>query len=93
MAHEDRARLIHAAKSLAANLTDEMLETLRAEWGNTNVAVLTHWRAEVLREAATALASAAAEGSPHKLDCDEYHRHVAPKCCALDCWCRLEDKR
>lgn len=23
----------------------------------------------------------------HKLDCDEYHQHEAPKCCATTCWC------
>lgn len=23
----------------------------------------------------------------HKLGCDEYHQHIAPKCCSLDCWC------
>jgi hypothetical protein len=23
----------------------------------------------------------------HVLDCDEYHRHVAPKCCSPKCWC------
>lgn len=25
---------------------------------------------------------------PHKLSCDEYHCHAAPKCCANDCWCK-----
>lgn len=29
-----------------------------------------------------------AEPKTHKLDCSEYHQHAAPKCCALDCWCR-----
>lgn len=24
---------------------------------------------------------------PHKLDCDKYHAHHAPECCASDCWC------
>lgn len=38
----------HAATLLAKSLTDEMLHSIRIEWGNTNAAVLTHWRAEVL---------------------------------------------
>ena len=29
----------------------------------------------------------AGEGKPHKIGCDEFHEHHAPKCCALDCWC------
>jgi hypothetical protein len=44
----DRATLHHAAKLLALSLTDEMLDSLRADYGDTNVAVLRHWRAEVL---------------------------------------------
>ena len=27
------------------------------------------------------------ERRPHKIGCDEFHEHHAPKCCALDCWC------
>ncbi len=41
--------LEHAARLMAKSLTDEMLFTLRIEWGNTNAAVLLHWRTEVLR--------------------------------------------
>lgn len=26
----------------------------------------------------------------HVLDCDEYHAHVAPKCCSSDCWCTVD---
>lgn len=43
------ASLEYAALLLARSLTDEMLHTLRVEWGNTNVAVLKHWQSEVLR--------------------------------------------
>ena len=24
----------------------------------------------------------------HVLGCDEYHQHLAPRCCASDCWCQ-----
>ena len=41
--------MMYAAKMLSLSLTDEMLETLRLEWGNTNAAVLRHWRDEVIR--------------------------------------------
>lgn len=43
------AELMHAAKLLAKSLPDDMLESLRQEYGNTNVAVVRHWRDEVLR--------------------------------------------
>lgn len=36
-----------------------------------------------------ARAALTTDAHEHKLDCDEYHRHVAPRCCALDCWCRV----
>jgi hypothetical protein len=26
----------------------------------------------------------------HKLGCDEYHAHEAPRCCDRACWCRAE---
>jgi hypothetical protein len=54
---------LKAARSLAANLTDAMLEDLRPLWGNTNVAVLRHWRTDVLRQATGEPASLAA-GDP-----------------------------
>jgi hypothetical protein len=38
----------HAARSLAKSLPDELLETLRPVWGNTNVSVIRHWRDRVL---------------------------------------------
>jgi hypothetical protein len=41
--------LLAAAKALAKVLPDVVLESLRSEWGHTNVAVITHWRDEVLR--------------------------------------------
>lgn len=41
-------RLRHAAKLLALELTDYCLELLRPEHGNTNVAVLKHWRDETM---------------------------------------------
>jgi hypothetical protein len=28
----------------------------------------------------------------HKLSCDEYHAHTAPRCCAPECWCRKKAK-
>ncbi len=40
--------LRHAAKLLALSLTDAMLDSLRADYGHTNVAVLRHWRGMVL---------------------------------------------
>jgi len=42
------ANLEHAAKLLALSVPDALIEPLRAEWGNTNLAVLKHWRDEVL---------------------------------------------
>ncbi len=41
-------KLRHAAVLLARSLTDEMLHTIRVEWGTTNASVLEHWRAEIL---------------------------------------------
>ena len=35
--------LLAAAKALAKVLPDVVLESLRSEWGHTNVAVITHW--------------------------------------------------
>ena len=40
--------LEHAARLLAKSLPDEMLYTLRYEWGYTNAAVVRHWRDAVL---------------------------------------------
>lgn len=51
---EKERTMRHAAKLLALSLTDEMLDSLRADYGNTNVAVLRHWKAAVLREVAEA---------------------------------------
>ena len=45
---ERRLRFEHAAKLLAKSLTDEMLDSIRADYGSTNAGVLRHWRAEVL---------------------------------------------
>lgn len=44
----------HAALSLARSLPDLILADLRHTWGNTNVAVVKHWRDEVLKLAAPA---------------------------------------
>jgi len=44
----DRAAFDHAAKLLALSLTDEMIDSLRADYGHTNAAVLLHWRGAVL---------------------------------------------
>lgn len=41
--------LRHAAKLLALFVTDELVDTVRADWGNTNAAVLRDWRDDVLR--------------------------------------------
>lgn len=56
--------LAHAAKLLALELTDEVLEMLREQHGNTNVAVLKHWRGEVL--AALSASRTAQEGQQEK---------------------------
>lgn len=47
MSTEEFVRFVHAAESLTVNLTDGVLESVRAEWGNTNVAVIKYWRDEV----------------------------------------------
>ncbi len=44
-----RTELEHAARLLAKSLSGGMLAAIQAEWGNTNAAVLEHWRDEVLR--------------------------------------------
>jgi hypothetical protein len=41
--------LKHAATLLAKSITDEMIDSLRADYGNTNAAVLLHWRDETLK--------------------------------------------
>ena len=49
MTSTPQQELEHATRLLALELTDGKLEALRAEFGNTNVAVLKHWRNEVFR--------------------------------------------
>lgn len=41
-------RLEHAAVLLAKTMTDGMLTSIAAEWGQTNAAVLRYYRKEVL---------------------------------------------
>jgi len=48
---ERAERLEHAAISLANALPDEVLASLRPDWGNTNIAVIKQWRNQVLAEA------------------------------------------
>jgi len=49
MTSTPQQELEHATRLLALELTDGKLEALRVEFGNTNVAVLKHWRNEVFR--------------------------------------------
>ncbi len=48
-----RDELQHAAKLLAKSLTDEMINSLRPEWGHTNAQVLFDWKAAVLKALAS----------------------------------------
>lgn len=42
------ADVMYAARLLAKSLTNEMIQSVRNDWGNTNAAVLVHWRDKIL---------------------------------------------
>jgi len=48
MTKDQTHRLSRAARLLAVSLTDEMLVTLRIEWGNTTAMTMARWRDEIL---------------------------------------------
>jgi hypothetical protein len=48
-ARRERDELKEAARKLSIELNDEYIKTVRHLWGNTNAAVLKHWR-DALRE-------------------------------------------
>jgi hypothetical protein len=45
----ETTRLKEAIHRLTLEIGDDMLEKMRGVWGNTNVAVLRHWRDEAAR--------------------------------------------
>lgn len=47
-ARAENGRLQHAARLLAKNVPDGVLEEMRDVWGNTNVRTIQHWRDKVL---------------------------------------------
>jgi hypothetical protein len=77
--YEDIEPLAHAATLLAKSLTDDMIHTIRVEWGNTNAAVLAHWRSKILGgcdcEASGNLDKPKQHGAdPHAKNCRVYLR-------------------
>ncbi len=58
--------LLELARMLALNLPDYELDLAREVWGNTNVAVITHWRDELLAIIALAAPPAGADATLEK---------------------------